>query len=135
VGLIGAGILMFMVLFSFVGPLIYHTNQVANEFTAVALAPSAKHLLGTDESGYDVVGGSCWEADPRSKLDLRRAHCEHARTRVGRHRWFSGGWVDTIMMRSSTRSLRFAATIILVAASIFVPTSRSLLRSSPWSPG
>ncbi len=37
VGLIGAGTLLFMVLFSFLGPLIYHTNQISTNLSEVAL--------------------------------------------------------------------------------------------------
>jgi peptide/nickel transport system permease protein len=124
VGLIGAGILMFMVLFSFVGPLIYHTNQVATNLTAVALAPSAKHLLGTDESGYDVVGRLMLGG--RSTLEVGFAAALIASTlgtAWGAIAGFSGGWVDTIMMRVVDAILAIPPLLlILVAASIFVPT-------------
>jgi peptide/nickel transport system permease protein len=124
VGLIGAGILLFMVLFSFVGPLIYHTNQVATNLTAVALAPSAKHLLGTDESGYDVVGRLMLGG--RSTLEVGFAAALIASTlgtAWGAIAGFSGGWVDTIMMRVVDAILAIPPLLlILVAASIFVPT-------------
>jgi peptide/nickel transport system permease protein len=124
VGLIGAGILLFMVLFSFVGPLIYHTNQVATNLTAVALAPSAKHLLGTDESGYDVVGRLMLGG--RSTLEVGFAAALIASTlgtAWGAIAGFSGGWVDTIMMRIVDAILAIPPLLlILVAASIFVPT-------------
>jgi peptide/nickel transport system permease protein len=124
VGMIGAGILLFMVLFSFVGPLIYHTNQVATNLTAVALAPSAKHLLGTDESGYDVVGRLMLGG--RSTLEVGFAAALIASTlgtAWGAIAGFSGGWVDTIMMRVVDAILAIPPLLlILVAASIFVPT-------------
>ncbi len=124
VGLIGAGILLFMVLFSFVGPLIYHTNQVATNLGAVALAPSAKHLLGTDESGYDVVGRLMLGG--RSTLEVGFAAALIASTlgtAWGAIAGFSGGWIDTVMMRVVDAILAIPPLLlILVAASIFVPT-------------
>jgi peptide/nickel transport system permease protein len=124
VGLIGAGILLFMVLFSFVGPLIYHTNQVATNLTEVALAPSAKHLLGTDESGYDVVGRLMLGG--RSTLEVGFAAALIASTlgtAWGAIAGFSGGWIDTVMMRVVDAILAIPPLLlILVAASIFVPT-------------
>jgi len=53
---IGFGILVFFVLFSFVGPLIYHTNQVDTSLTLSNQPPSGAHLLGTDGQGFDELG-------------------------------------------------------------------------------
>jgi peptide/nickel transport system permease protein len=124
VGLIGTGILVFMVLFSFVGPLVYHTNQVATNLAAVAFPPSAKHLLGTDESGYDVVGRLMMGG--RSTLEVGFAAALIASTlgtAWGAIAGFCGGWVDTVMMRIVDAVLAIPPLLlILVAASIFVPT-------------
>jgi peptide/nickel transport system permease protein len=53
-----AGVLfvVLMVLFCFVGPLFWHTNQVIVNMFSINRAPSAKHPLGTDDLGYDVLG-------------------------------------------------------------------------------
>ena len=53
---IGFGMLIFFVLFSFVGPLIYRTNQTHTSLTLANLAPSGAHLLGTDTNGFDELG-------------------------------------------------------------------------------
>ena len=53
---IGFGILVFFVLFSFVGPLIYHTDQIDTSLTLSNLPPSGSHLLGTDGQGFDELG-------------------------------------------------------------------------------
>ena len=52
----GAGIFIFMLLFCFVGPHIYQTNQLQVNFLLQERAPSGSHLLGTDASGFDVLG-------------------------------------------------------------------------------
>ncbi len=53
---IGVGILVFFVLFCFVGPLIYHTNQLATNLIDANQPPSGSHLLGTDSNGFDNLG-------------------------------------------------------------------------------
>ena len=52
----GLSILVFFVLFCFVGPLIYHTDQLSTILTAANQAPSSAHLLGTDGNGFDELG-------------------------------------------------------------------------------
>jgi len=47
----GVGIVVFMVLFSFLGPVFYHTNQVQTQVAEINLPPSSAHPLGTDEVG------------------------------------------------------------------------------------
>ncbi len=54
--LVGLGIVVFMVLFCFVGPLIYRTNQVNTNLSLYLCPPSGSHLLGCDDLGYDEVG-------------------------------------------------------------------------------
>jgi len=53
---IGFAMLIFFVLFSFVGPLIYHTNQLDTSLTLADQPPSGAHLLGTDGNGFDELG-------------------------------------------------------------------------------
>jgi ABC-type dipeptide/oligopeptide/nickel transport system permease subunit len=53
---IGFGIIVFFVLFCFVGPLIYHTNQLATNLIDANQPPSGSHLLGTDVNGFDNLG-------------------------------------------------------------------------------
>jgi peptide/nickel transport system permease protein len=54
--LAGLVIVIGFVLFCFVGPLFYHTNQIATNIAIANQPPSAKHLLGTDATGYDELG-------------------------------------------------------------------------------
>ena len=44
------GLLVFIVLFCFVGPLIYHTDQVHTNLTDSLCPPSAQHPLGCDNA-------------------------------------------------------------------------------------
>jgi ABC-type dipeptide/oligopeptide/nickel transport system permease subunit len=53
---VGVAIIVFMVLFCFVGPHIYRTNQVTVNTVNAYLSPSGSHLLGTDAQGFDELG-------------------------------------------------------------------------------
>jgi ABC-type dipeptide/oligopeptide/nickel transport system permease subunit len=53
---LGVGTLLFFVLFSFVGPLIYHVSLLNTNLNIANSPPSGAHLLGTDNEGIDVLG-------------------------------------------------------------------------------
>jgi ABC-type dipeptide/oligopeptide/nickel transport system permease subunit len=53
---IGFGILIFFVLFCFIGPYIYRTDQIDTNLILANQPPSAAHILGTDTNGFDELG-------------------------------------------------------------------------------
>jgi peptide/nickel transport system permease protein len=53
---LGAVLIVLLALFSFVGPLVYHTNQFDPNLAIVNQGPGNGHLLGTDDSGFDILG-------------------------------------------------------------------------------
>jgi ABC-type dipeptide/oligopeptide/nickel transport system permease subunit len=53
---IGLGALIFFVIFCFIGPLLYRTNQISPNLAGSFAPPSPAHLLGTDENGFDELG-------------------------------------------------------------------------------
>jgi peptide/nickel transport system permease protein len=54
--IIGVGVVAAVTLFSFFGPLVYHTDQVNPNLVSVNLPPGHGHLLGTDSEGFDILG-------------------------------------------------------------------------------
>jgi ABC-type dipeptide/oligopeptide/nickel transport system permease subunit len=54
--LVAAGILVFFVLFCFLGPVIHPTNQSLTNPLISDQAPGGAHLLGTDDNGFDELG-------------------------------------------------------------------------------
>ena len=52
---VGVGILVFFVLFSFIGPYLYHGDFVVVNLNSVSESPGAGHPLGTDTEGLDVL--------------------------------------------------------------------------------
>jgi peptide/nickel transport system permease protein len=53
---IGLVLIVLLFLFSYVGPLIYHTDQLNPNLAIVNQPPGNGHPLGTDQSGFDILG-------------------------------------------------------------------------------
>jgi peptide/nickel transport system permease protein len=53
--LIGVGILVFFVLFCFVGPLVYHGNVIDTDLLSTNLPPGPGHPVGTTDVGFDEL--------------------------------------------------------------------------------
>jgi peptide/nickel transport system permease protein len=121
---IGLGMILFMVLFCFVGPLLYHTNQVQINMSAVTRPPSARHPLGTDNVGYDVLGRLMLGG--QSSLEVGFAAAILASlwgTAWGAIAGYAGGWLDAIMMRVVDSILAIPyLLIVLILATVFIPT-------------
>jgi peptide/nickel transport system permease protein len=124
VGVTGAAMLLAMVLFSFLGPVFYHTNQVSTNLSEVSLAPSGAHPLGTDQSGYDVLGRLMLAGQSTLEVGFAAAIiASTVGTAWGAIAGFVGGWVDAVMMRVLDAILAVPPLLfVLVAASIFTPT-------------
>jgi ABC-type dipeptide/oligopeptide/nickel transport system permease subunit len=54
--LFALGLLVFFVLFSFLGPIIHPTNQTLSNPLAADMPPGHGHLVGTDDNGFDELG-------------------------------------------------------------------------------
>ncbi len=52
---LGLAILLFFVLFSFIGPYFYHGNYLTSNLIDTNLPPGAGHPLGTNNQGYDEL--------------------------------------------------------------------------------
>ena len=79
--LVGVVVIAAIVLFCFLGPLLYHTNQISTNLSVANDPPGAGHPLGTDNVGYDelgrlMVGGqSSLEIRYRCRLPRRLLRC------------------------------------------------------------
>lgn len=98
--LVGVGIVVFMVLFSFVGPLLYHTDQVHTNLAQASQAPSRAHLLGTNEVGYDQLGRLMLGGQTSLEVGFAAAILATViGTLWGAVSGFTGGALDAVMMR------------------------------------
>ncbi len=97
---IGLAILVFFVLFSFVGPLIYKTNQIDTNLTLSNLPPSGAHLLGTDTQGFDELGRIMKGGQAALEIGFFAAFVAIViGTLFGAVSGLIGGFVDSTMMR------------------------------------
>jgi len=126
---VGLGIIIFMVLFSFVGPLFYHTDQVHTNISKLNLRPSSAHPLGTDNLGYDVLGRLMLGGQSSLEVGLAAALLASlVGTAWGAVSGFVGGWIDAIMMRVVDSLLAIPYLIfVLLLASIFTPSIPMLI--------
>jgi len=96
----GVGIVIFMVLFCFVGPLIYQTDQVNSDLASSVIAPGAGHVLGTDTAGYDVMGRLMVAGQTSIEVGLAAALIATGFGVLwGAIAGYFGGVVDAVMMR------------------------------------
>ena len=97
---IGFAILIFFVLFSFVGPLIYRTNQLDTSLTLSNLPPSGAHLFGTDGQGFDELGRVMKGGQAALEIGFFAAFVAIViGTLWGAVSGLAGGVIDSTMMR------------------------------------
>jgi peptide/nickel transport system permease protein len=128
-GIIGLAIIILACLFCFVGPLLYHTNQVASNLAAANLRPGKGHLLGTDDNGFDILGRLM--VGGQSSLEIGAAVAVLATgTGViwGAIAGFSGGIIDAAMMRIVDVILAIPALfLLLILATSVAPSTLELI--------
>ncbi|MHB1987513.1 MAG: ABC transporter permease [Acidimicrobiales bacterium] len=126
---VGVAIVLIMLLFSFVGPLVYNTNQITVNLNNITLAPSAHHLLGTDSSGFDVLGRLMYAGQTSLEVGLAAAAIATVIGVVwGAVAGFFGGVVDAIMMRFVDVLLSIPALFLLIVLSVlFTPSKLGLI--------
>jgi len=120
----GVVIVLLMLLFCFVGPLIYHTDQVKTNIAISDQGPSANHFLGTDPVGYDVLGRLM--KGGQSSLIVGFAVAVIGTivgTLWGAIAGYLGGWIDAVMMRIVDTLLAIPGLVLLlILSAIFRPT-------------
>jgi peptide/nickel transport system permease protein len=125
--LVSVGVIIFMLLFCFVGPHIYHTNQtylIITQVGQVLAHPSGQHLLGTDSNGYDTVGRLMDGGATALEIALLAAGIATVfGVFFGAISGFAGGFVDAIMMRIVDTILSIPTLFLLIViAAILHPS-------------
>ncbi|MFD2420826.1 ABC transporter permease [Amycolatopsis pigmentata] len=112
------------VLFCFLGPLIYHTQQVTTDLGSADQPPGPHHPLGTDDVGYDELGRLM--AGGRSSLEIGVAAALIATifgTLWGAVAGYVGGFTDSVMMRVVDTLLALPSLfLLLILSAIFTPS-------------
>jgi peptide/nickel transport system permease protein len=131
--LVGLGIVVFMLLLCFAGPLIYHTNQTNAQLALTSnvptnAAPSAAHLLGTDNGSFDELGRIMYAGQSDLEVALAAAVLATLAGVIwGAVAGFAGGVVDTVMMRLVDAVLAVPALLLLIVISDLYKPSKPFL--------
>lgn len=123
-GVIGLATITVLVIFCFLGPLVYHTDQVHTSIELTNLPPGRDRPLGTDNNGYDIVGRLM--VGGQSTLEIGFAVAILATifgTAWGAVSGYTGGLADAFMMRVVDIGLAIPAIFLLIyLSSVFRPT-------------
>jgi peptide/nickel transport system permease protein len=121
---IGLGIVVLLVLFCFAGPLVYHTNQRIVNLNNATLPPGSGHPLGTDASGYDILGRLMLGGQSSLELGFAVTFATTVfGTIYGAVAGLIGGIIDSIMMRIIDVFLAIPTIVLLlILVNIFTPT-------------
>jgi peptide/nickel transport system permease protein len=110
-----AGLVAAIALFCFLGPVFYRTKQIVVRLNLATLPPGGRYPLGTDASGYDVLGRLM--EGGRSSLTLGFAVAIATTvigTLYGAIAGLAGGIVDAIMMRVVDTFLAIPGLMLLL---------------------
>ena len=129
---IGAAVIILMVLFCYLGPVFYPTNQTnANNallFGCQNCAPSWAHPLGTDFTGFDLLGRIMYGGQVSLEVGFAAAGLATAIGVIwGAVSGFFGGWVDALMMRIVDVLLSVPLLFLIITLAVIFKRSLGLI--------
>jgi peptide/nickel transport system permease protein len=123
-GVVGLAAIVLMLLFSFVGPLLYQTDQVHPNLLLVTRHPSSQYPLGTDAVGFNVLGRLMVAGQSSLEVGLAAAAIATiVGTLWGAVAGFVGGWLDSVMMRIVDALLAIPALLLVLLLTTIVTPS------------
>jgi peptide/nickel transport system permease protein len=112
-------ILVFIILFCFVGPHLYHTDQVHTNLTNTLCPPSSAHPLGCDNVGYDQLGRLMVGGQTSLEVGFAAAIVAvFIGTLYGAFSGFIGGPVDSFLMRIVDAGLSIPYIMVVIILSV-----------------
>jgi peptide/nickel transport system permease protein len=126
---VGLFVVVFFALFCFLGPLFYHTNQIQTNLAIENQGPSLRHLFGTDDVGYDILGRLMAGGQTTLVVGVLVSLLATSFGVIwGAISGFVGGLVDSVMMRTVDALLAIPTLFLLLfLASIFTPNELLLI--------
>lgn len=124
IALLGVVLVAAVIGFCFIGPLLYHTNQLQPNLLQLNQPPSAAHPLGTDYVGFDILGRLMVAGQSSIEIGLAVAVLATSFGVLwGAISGYFGGPLDSIMMRAVDIVLAIPALFIFIyLATVFRPT-------------
>lgn len=126
----GFVLLVLLLLFSYIGPLVYHTEQVLTSLKDSRLGLGVDgHPLGTDDLGYDLLGRLMLAGQTSLVIGLAAGILATLiGTLWGAVAGYAGGWIEAVMMRVVDAGIAIPALFLLVvAAAISTPSVPMLI--------
>jgi ABC-type dipeptide/oligopeptide/nickel transport system permease subunit len=126
--LVGIGIVIFFLAFSFIGPHLYHSNQISGNLGNNDLGPGPGHPLGTDDNGFDELGRMMKGGQAALEIGLLTALIATiVGTLWGAVAGLVGGWLDGLLMRIVDIGLSIPTLfIVLILSARYSATVLSL---------
>ena len=113
-------------LFCYVGPLVYHTNQTSASqalFSPDNVPPGNGHPLGTDSSGFDILGRLMSGHPLLVGFVVVAAIASVFGALYGAISGFFGSWLDPVLMRIVDAFLSIPVLFLaIVLATVFRPS-------------
>jgi peptide/nickel transport system permease protein len=117
--LVSLGFMIFIVLFCFLGPVFYHTNQVNTNLADYLCHPSSQHLLGCNDVGYDQLGRLMVGGQVSLEVGFAAAFVSVLIGAVyGAISGFVGGVVDSFLMRVVDAGLSLPYIMVIIILSV-----------------
>jgi len=119
----GLVVVVVLTLFSFLGPLLYHTDQIHTRIGMETLPPGPGHPLGTDDVGYDQLGRLMVGGQTTLEVAFGAAAVAVlVGVAWGAVAGYVGGLIDGLMMRIVDALLAIPALLLLLyLATVFRP--------------
>ena len=125
----GLVVIVGLLLFCFVGPLLYHTNQVTTRLAMENLPPGRGRPLGTDNVGYDVLGRLMVGGQTSLEVAFGAAAFALVLGVIwGAVAGYFGGFLDSLMMRIVDAFLAIPVLfLVLFLATVWRPNVLMLI--------
>ena len=122
--ILGTGVVVLVIAFSFLGPLLHHTEQTTPNLIDVNLHPGGGHLLGTDSEGYDILGRLMVGGQSSVEVGLAVGLIATVFGLIyGAVSGFFGGLIDGVLMRIVDVGLAIPVVFLFIfMAQIFRPS-------------
>ncbi len=122
--IVGVVVVVLIALFSFIGPLLYHTDQLNPNLTSVNLSPGGGHAFGTDNSGFDILGRMMQGGKSSIEVGFAVGFVSTVFGLIyGAISGFFGKGVDTVLMRFVDIGLAIPVVFLFIfMAQVFKPS-------------
>lgn len=115
---VGLAVVVLFILFCFIGPYLYVTDQTHTLLSQANQSPSGAHPLGTDAVGHDVLGRLMYGGKVSLLVGLAAGMLATLiGTLWGATAGYAGGWIDAAMMRVVDAGIAIPALFILLVVS------------------